>query len=190
MPAPAQVTLPSDREVRVTRQFNAPRQLVYDAHTKPELVTKWMVGYPGWDMPVCEMDVRVGGRYKWQWRSQEDGKQFGFFGTFTEVNAPSRIAHEEYYRLAANTLQRRSTVPRHNIHCVDVGVTQKAVGRLRLCPPAAGCRNARCGLVAQPFSPQRAPAPQPLLAHTTIRYFGLDPAPASRPAPSLPARCT
>jgi uncharacterized protein YndB with AHSA1/START domain len=89
--------LPSDREVRVTRQFNAPRQLVYDAHTKPELIRKWMVGYPGWDMPVCEMDVRVGGKYRWQWKSQEDGKQFGFFGTFTEVNAPARLSHDQYF---------------------------------------------------------------------------------------------
>lgn len=95
MPEPAQVTSPSDREVRVTRTFNAPRQLVWDAHTKPELVRKWQ-GYPGWDMPVCEMDVRVGGTYRWQWKSQEDGKQFGFFGTFTEVNAPSKIAHEQF----------------------------------------------------------------------------------------------
>ena len=97
MPKPAEVTLPSDREVRVTRTFNAPRQLVYDAHTKPELVRKWMVGYPGWDMPICEMDVRVGGTYRWQWRNREDGKAFGFFGTFTEVNAPSHITHNEYY---------------------------------------------------------------------------------------------
>ena len=77
MPKPAEVTLPSDREVRVTRTFNAPRQLVWDAHTKPELVRKWQ-GYDGWDMPVCDMDVRVGGKYKWQWRSREDGKGFGF----------------------------------------------------------------------------------------------------------------
>ena len=96
MPKPAQVTSPSDREVRVTRTFNAPRQLVWDAHMKPELVRKWQ-GYPGWDMPVCEMDVRVGGNYRWQWKSQEDGKQFGFFGTFTEVNAPARLAHDQYY---------------------------------------------------------------------------------------------
>ena len=96
MPAPAHVTLPSDREVRVMRQFNAPRQLVWDAHTKPELVQKWL-GYDGWDMPVRERDVRVGGKYRWQWKSQEDGKQFGFFGTFTEVNAPSKLAHEQYY---------------------------------------------------------------------------------------------
>lgn len=97
MPAQAQVSTPSDREVRVTRQFNAPQQLVYDAHTKPELVQKWMLGPPGWDMPVCEMDVRVGGTYRWAWKNKESGKQFGFHGTFTEVNAPVKLAHDEYY---------------------------------------------------------------------------------------------
>ena len=96
MPKPAEVTLPSDRDVRVTRTFNAPRQLVWDAHTKPELVRGWQ-GYDGWDMPVCDMDVRVGGKYKWQWRNREDGKQFGFFGTYTEVNRPSKLVHAQYY---------------------------------------------------------------------------------------------
>ena len=95
---PAEVTTPSDREVRVTRKFNAPRQLVWDAHTKPELVQKWMTGYPGWDLPVCEMDVRVGGRYRWAWKNQQDGTTgFGFHGTFTEVNAPSKLAYEEFF---------------------------------------------------------------------------------------------
>jgi uncharacterized protein YndB with AHSA1/START domain len=97
MPKPLEVTLPSDREVRVVRSFNAPRQLVWDAHTKPDLVQKWMLGPPGWAMPVCEMDVRVGGAYRWRWRSEEDGKEFGFFGTFTEVNEPNTIVHEESY---------------------------------------------------------------------------------------------
>lgn len=97
MPASAEVTLPSDREVRVTRQFNAPRQFVYDAHTKPELLRKWLVGYPGWDMPVCEMDVRVGGEYRWQWKNRDDGKSFGFFGKFTEVDGPARLAHDQYF---------------------------------------------------------------------------------------------
>lgn len=94
---PIEVTQPSDREVRVVRTFKAPRQLVWDAHTKPELVQKWMLGPPGWSMPVCEMDVRAGGAYKWRWRSDEDGKQFGFHGTFTEVNAPTKLVHDEYY---------------------------------------------------------------------------------------------
>lgn len=97
MPQPAEVTLPSDREVRVTRQFNAPRQLVYDAHTKPELVRRWQTGYPGWDMSVCDMDVRVGGKYRWQWKNREDGKQFGFYGAFTDVTAPSQLVHDQYF---------------------------------------------------------------------------------------------
>jgi uncharacterized protein YndB with AHSA1/START domain len=97
MPKPLEVTFPSDREVCVTRSFNAPRTLVWDAHTKPELVQKWMLGPPGWSMPVCEMDVRVGGKYRWRWRSEENGKEFGFFGDFREVDAPNRIAHAEYY---------------------------------------------------------------------------------------------
>ncbi len=97
MPKPLEVTLPSDREVRVVRSFNAPRELVWDAHTKPELVQKWMLGPPGWSMPICEMDVRVGGKYRWRWKNDEDGKEFGFFGTFTVVKAPAKIAHQEHY---------------------------------------------------------------------------------------------
>lgn len=96
MPKPARVTSPSEREVRVTRTFDAPRQLVFDAHTKPELVKRWQ-GYPGWDMPICEMDVRVGGKYRWQWKNREDGTQFGFFGTYTEVNTPSKLVNDQYF---------------------------------------------------------------------------------------------
>ncbi len=54
------VTTPSDREIVMTRVFNAPRRLVFDAHTKPELVKRWLLGPPGWSMPVCEIDLRVG----------------------------------------------------------------------------------------------------------------------------------
>jgi uncharacterized protein YndB with AHSA1/START domain len=97
MPAPAQVTLPSDREVRVTRQFDAKRETVYRAHTEPELVKKWMLGPPGWAMPVCEMDVRPGGKYRWRWRSDSDQQEFGFHGTFQEVEKPARLVHDEYY---------------------------------------------------------------------------------------------
>ena len=96
MPKPAEVKLPSDREVRVTRTFDAPRQLVWDAHTRPELMRKWL-GYDGWDMPVCDMDVRVGGKYRWLWKNREDGTQFGFFGTYSEVDAPSKLTHDQYF---------------------------------------------------------------------------------------------
>lgn len=94
---PAQVTLPSEREVRVTRAFQAPRALVYEAYTKPELMQRWLVGYPGWSMPVCEMDPRPGGEFRWRWRSDEDGKEFGFYGKFLEVNPPETIRHTETF---------------------------------------------------------------------------------------------
>jgi uncharacterized protein YndB with AHSA1/START domain len=94
---PLQVTTPSDREVRVVRTFSAPRELVYQAHITPALLQRWSLGPPGWTMPVCEMDVRPGGKYRWRWKSDNDGKEFGFFGTFREVNAPSRLVHDEYY---------------------------------------------------------------------------------------------
>ena len=97
MTKPLQVSMPSDREVRVVRTFNAPRQLVWDAHTKPELIRKWMLGPPGWSMPVCEMDVRIGGAYLWRWRSDAEGKEFGFFGDFTEVSKPGALAHTQTY---------------------------------------------------------------------------------------------
>jgi len=93
----AQVSLPSDSEVKVVRQFNAPRKLVYKAYTTPALMQRWLVGYPGWTMPVCEMDVRVGGKFRWRWRSDEDGKEFGFHGEFREVAAPARLVHTEIF---------------------------------------------------------------------------------------------
>ena len=93
----AQVTLPSDREVKVTRSFKAPRALVYKAYTEPELVKRWLLGPSGWSMPICEMDVRVGGRFRWRWRSDEDGSEFGFAGTYRELQPSSRIVNTEAY---------------------------------------------------------------------------------------------
>ena len=93
----AEVTQPSDREVQVKRSFKAPQTLVYRAYTEPTLVQRWLLGPPGWSMPVCEMDVRVGGRYRWRWRNNENGAEFGFSGTFREVQPPSRLVHTEAY---------------------------------------------------------------------------------------------
>ena len=93
----AQVTLPSDREVKVTRSFKAARPLVYRAFTEAALVQRWLLGPPGWSMPVCEMDVRVGGRYRWRWRSDKDASEFGFTGTFREVQPPSKLVHSEAF---------------------------------------------------------------------------------------------
>ncbi|MEX1257744.1 MAG: SRPBCC family protein [Gemmatimonadota bacterium] len=96
-PEGAQVSLPSDREVLVTRVFSAPRALVYTAYTTPDLVRRWLLGPPGWTMPVCEMDVRVGGKFRWLWKSEKDGSQFGFHGEFKELEVPALIRHTEIY---------------------------------------------------------------------------------------------
>lgn len=93
----AQVTLVGESEVKVTRQFRAPRELVYKAYTTPALMQRWLLGPPGWIMPVCEMDVRVGGKFRWRWRNEQDGKEFGFYGEFREVSPPGRIVHTEFY---------------------------------------------------------------------------------------------
>ena len=93
----ADVALPSDREVKVARSFKAPRTLVYRAYTEPELVRRWLLGPPGWSMPVCEIDLRVGGAYRYVWRSDQDASEFGFTGTFREVQPPSMLVHTEAY---------------------------------------------------------------------------------------------
>lgn len=92
-----QVSLPSDTEVRVTRDFNAPRALVWRAHVEADLFRRWIGGYPGWSMPVCEMDVRPGGTYRWRWREDAEGNEFGFYGEYREVDAPALLVQAEYY---------------------------------------------------------------------------------------------
>ena len=85
------ITMPSIREVTVTRRFDAPAQLIWDAHTKPELLKRWMFGPPGWSMPHCSADLTVGGRYRYVWTNNETGKQFGAYGKFREIVPVERI---------------------------------------------------------------------------------------------------
>lgn len=96
-PAEARVSMPGDTQVKVVRAFNAPRDLVWKAYTTPALVQRWLLGPPGWTMPVCEMDVRPGGDFRWVWRADEGGQRFGFHGRFVEVAEPARIVHTEIF---------------------------------------------------------------------------------------------
>ena len=91
-----QITTPGDREVRITRSFDAPRQLVWDAYTRPDLLKRWLGAMPGWSWAVCEMDVREGGRYRWVWRGP-DGAEMGLGGTYTEVVPFERLVTTERY---------------------------------------------------------------------------------------------
>ncbi|HEX4962844.1 MAG TPA: SRPBCC family protein [Thermoanaerobaculia bacterium] len=95
IPGNLQVTTPSDREIAMTRVFDAPRPLVFEALTKPELVKRWLLGPPGWSMPVCEIDLKVGGAYRYVWRSDDNGREFGTGGVFREILPPEKIVHTE-----------------------------------------------------------------------------------------------
>lgn len=89
------VETPGDCAVVVRRRFDAPVQLVWRAYTQPVLVRKWLLGPPGWTMPVCEIDLRAGGAYTYRWRNEEDGTEFGFIGEFLEILPGARIVSTE-----------------------------------------------------------------------------------------------
>jgi uncharacterized protein YndB with AHSA1/START domain len=92
-----EITTPTDREIVMTRAFAAPRRLVFDAWTKPELVRRWLLGPDGWSMPVCEIDLRVGGAYRWVWRRDKDGTEMGVGGVYREIAAPERLVATEKF---------------------------------------------------------------------------------------------
>ena len=92
-----QVTTPSDRELVMTRVFDAPRTLVFDCWTKPELVKRWLLGPAGWSMPVCNIDLKVGGAYRYVWRRDSDGTEMGMGGVYREIVAPERIVATEKF---------------------------------------------------------------------------------------------
>jgi len=95
-PRTLQITTPSDREIAMTRTFDAPRRLVFDAFTKPELIKRWLGVRAGWTMPVCEVDLRVGGTYRYVWRGPK-GNDMGMGGVFREIVAPERIVATEKF---------------------------------------------------------------------------------------------
>lgn len=94
---PAEVFTPSEREVLVKRSFDAPANLVWRAYTEPDLMRRWLSAMPGWSMPVCEMDSQVGGKYRWRWRDDNSGQEFGFTGEFLEVELHAKIVHTQHY---------------------------------------------------------------------------------------------
>ena len=88
---------PGSPVIVMTRSIAAPRGLVFDAVTKPEFVRRWLLGPPGWTMPVCEIDLRVGGRYRYLWRHEPDGAEMGMGGVYREIAAPARVVSTEKF---------------------------------------------------------------------------------------------
>ena len=90
-----QVTTPSDREILLTRVFDAPRELVFDAFSKPELMKRWF-GPRGFHLVVCDIDLRVGGGFRFVLRGP-DGKDMGMRGVYKEIARPERTVHMESF---------------------------------------------------------------------------------------------
>ena len=90
------LTHPSDRELTLTRTFDAPRQLVFDAFTKPEMVKRWLFGPADWPLVHCEIDLRVGGKLRYVWRHKDKG-ECAMSGVFQEIRAPERLVHTELF---------------------------------------------------------------------------------------------
>jgi uncharacterized protein YndB with AHSA1/START domain len=90
------ITTPTDREIAMTRVFDAPRHLVFEAYTTPDLLKRWLGVHAGWSMAVCEVDLRVGGAYRYVWRN-EQGMEMGMRGVFREVEPNERIVATEVF---------------------------------------------------------------------------------------------
>jgi uncharacterized protein YndB with AHSA1/START domain len=85
-----------DREIAMTRRFDAPRPMVFEAFTKPALMKRWMLGPPGMTLPICEIDFRVGGAYRSVWRTAQ-GTEMEAGGVYREIDAPRRFAATERF---------------------------------------------------------------------------------------------
>jgi len=90
------VTTPSEREIRMTRVFDAPRDLVYEVMTRPEHIRRWWGNLgEGYSVPVCEVDLRVGG--KWKFVNRHPRGEATFYGEYKELNPPDRVVFTEIF---------------------------------------------------------------------------------------------
>ena len=97
----AKVTLPTDEQILITREFDAPRHLVYEAFTTPELVKRWWSARRG-EMTVAEIDLRVGGRWRYAMVT-DDGAEVAFHGEYREIVPDERIVSTELFEMEGLT---------------------------------------------------------------------------------------
>ena len=94
--AAVKITTPTECEILITRTFNAPRELVWQTLSDPELLKKWLFGPPGWTMTVCEEDQRPGGTFRWAW-SGPDEAEMVMSGVYREISPPERVVRTEKF---------------------------------------------------------------------------------------------
>ena len=126
----AEVTLPSDREIKITRKFDAPARLIYKAWTTPELVKRWW-GFDSSHWLVCEIDLRVGGSWRYVTR-EEGGYEVGFHGEYREIDAPRRLVSTEVFEGMPPTEQESGALDTITFEEHD-GVTTMTINVLHSC---------------------------------------------------------
>ena len=98
---PAVVETPSETQVEVVRSFDSPVESVWKPFTDASLVRHWMLGPPGWSMPICEMDFRVGGKYENVFRNEADGTEIAIVGVFREIETHCKIVQDEKHMIGS-----------------------------------------------------------------------------------------
>lgn len=93
---PLTVTTPSDTQIVITRQFDAPRHLVFACYTQPALIRRWLNGAEGWVMTVCEFEPKVGGKYRYEWKAPS-GYVMAMGGVIREISPVDRVVSAEIY---------------------------------------------------------------------------------------------
>lgn len=92
-----EVLTPGDRELVLTRLFDATPELVFEALTKPEYIRRWQSPPDPWSMAVCDIDARVGGEFRFVYRNDDDGTEWVVNGKYTEIDPPGLIVHTEMF---------------------------------------------------------------------------------------------
>ena len=143
-----QVTTRGDREIVMTRVFDAPRTLVWDAFTKPELLKRWLYGPGDWSLPVCEYGKKAGDRYRYVWRDSK-GAEMAAGGAIREFIPPERLVVTE----RADGMPAVALVLVLSANGAQPDAILAALGRA---PPArAGRELPRCGSADRPFADER-----------------------------------
>jgi len=93
----AVISLPSDDEIRITRVFDAPAELVFDAWTTSDIVKRWWAGDRG-EVTEAQVDLRIGGRWRWV-MTTNGGFEVAFFGEYREIDRPHRLVKTEVFEL-------------------------------------------------------------------------------------------
>lgn len=97
-----QITTPSDNTIVLTRTFNAPRRMVWEAMTNPDKMKRWMLPPPGWVLSVCDCDARVAGALRLVWKNEQGDQSLSLNGVFSEVARHERMVHTELMLMGAD----------------------------------------------------------------------------------------